>query len=133
LYIKQEEWQTLWADALRVDYLPQVDVRIIKSKNGSDPIAKAVAETIKYPLKDIDLQKLTIEQFESLTLQMKNKRALSFSGLLKEYRNKLQLDDIEMGDLIYDSLENEEIWKRIKSLIYDFKNGDYGLNYYERI
>jgi plasmid rolling circle replication initiator protein Rep len=133
LYIKQEEWQTLWADALRVDYLPQVDVRIIKSKNGSDPIAKAVAETIKYPLKDIDLQKLSINQFESLTLQMKNKRALSFSGLLKEYRNKLQLDDIETGDLIYDSLENEEIWKRIKSLIYDFKNGDYGLNYYERI
>jgi plasmid rolling circle replication initiator protein Rep len=64
---------------------------------------------------------------------MKNKRALSFSGLLKEYRNKLQLDDIETGDLIYDSLDNEEIWKRIKSLIYDFKNGDYGLNYYERI
>lgn len=132
LYIKQEEWQALWADALRVDYLPQVDIRIIKSKNGSDPISKAVAETIKYPLKDIDLHKLNIEQFENLTIQMKNKRSLSFGGILKDYRNKLQLDDVETGDLIYDSLENEEIWKRIKSLIYDFKNGEFGLNYYER-
>lgn len=132
LYIKQEEFQNLWADALRADYLPQVDVRIIKSKNGSDPIAKAVAETIKYPLKDIDLHKLSNEIFENLTIQMKNKRTLSFGGILKEYRNKLQFDDVETGDLIYDSLDNEEIWKRIKSLIYDFKNGEYGLNYYER-
>lgn len=132
LYIKQEDWQKMWADALRVNYDVQVDIRIIKSKNGSDPIAKAVAETIKYPLKDIDLKKFSVEQFEILTLEMKNKRALSFGGILKEYRKKLKLDDIETGDLIYDSLENEEIWKRIKSLIYDFKNGQYGLNYYLR-
>ena len=132
LYIKQDEWIQLWADALRVDYLPSVDVRIIKSKNGSDPIAKAVAETIKYPLKDIDLQNMSNELFETLTIQMKNKRALAFGGILKEYRKKLQLDDIETGDLVYDNLENQEIWKRIKSLIYEFQNGEYGLNYYEK-
>ena len=33
IYIKQYEWQEMWKDALRVDYNPSVDVRIIKSDN----------------------------------------------------------------------------------------------------
>ena len=32
LYIKQDEWQEMWKIALRVDYAPSVDVRIIKIK-----------------------------------------------------------------------------------------------------
>lgn len=132
LYIKQEEWIQIWKKALRVDYDPSVDTRIIKSKNGSDPIAKAVAETVKYPLKSVDLKDMNVKLFEELVLQMKNKRALAFGGIVKDYRKKLILDDAENGDLIYDGLENEEIWKRIKSLIYDFKQGEHGLQYYER-
>lgn len=132
LYIKQEEWIQLWADALRVDYLPSVHIRIIKSSSEADPIAKAIAETIKYPLKTVDLKDMPINLFQELTIQMKSKRALAFGGIIKDYRKKLVLDDAENGDLIYDGLENEEIWKRIKSLIYDFKMGEYGLNYYER-
>ena len=38
----------MWKDALRVDYNPSVDVRIIKSDNEKDPIAKVVAEAFKY-------------------------------------------------------------------------------------
>lgn len=132
LYIKQNEWIQRWADALRVDYLPSVDIRIIKSSSEADPIAKAVAETVKYPLKHTDFKNMPIDLFEILTLQMKNKRALAFGGIVKEYRKKLILDDVENGDLIYDGLENELIWKRIATLIYDFKMGEYGLNYYER-
>ena len=132
LYIKQEEWIQIWKKALRVEYDPSVDTRIIKAKNGGDPIAKAVAETVKYPLKSVDLKDMNVKLFEQLTLQMKNKRALAFGGIVKDYRKKLILDDAENGDLIYDGLENEEIWKRLKTLIYDFKQGDYGLQYYER-
>lgn len=132
LYIKQDEWIQIWKKALRVDYNPSVDTRIIKSKNGGDPIAKAVAETVKYPLKSIDLQDMEIDLFQELVMQMKSKRALAFGGIVKDYRKKLILDDAENGDLIFDGLENEEIWKRLKTLIYDFKNGDYGLQYYER-
>ena len=130
LYINQKEWIQIWRKALRVDYDPSVDTRIIKSKNGSDPIAKAVAETVKYPLKTVDLENMPIDLFEELVLQMKNKRALAFGGIIKEYRKKLILDDAENGDLIYDGLENEEIWQRIKTLIYKFESGDYGLQYY---
>ncbi|RLD42057.1 MAG: hypothetical protein DRI88_12010 [Bacteroidetes bacterium] len=130
LYIKQDEWIQIWKKALRVDYDPSVDTRIIKSKNGSDPIAKAVAETVKYPLKTVDLENMPIDLFQELVLQMKNKRALAFGGIVKDYRKKLILDDVENGDLIYDGLENEEIWLRIKTLIYKFESGDYGLQYY---
>jgi len=63
---------------------------------------------------------------------MKAKRALAFGGIVKEYRKKLILDDVEDGDLIYDGVENEEIWKKIRTLLYEFKNGEFGLQYYEK-
>jgi len=132
LYINQMEWVQMWKKALRVDYAPSVDVRIIKAKNGGDPIAKAVAETVKYPLKSLDLVQMDVDLFQELTIQMKGKRALAPGGIIKEYRKKLVLDDAEQGDLIYDGLENEAIWKRIKTLLYEFKNGDFGLQYYEK-
>ena len=132
LYIKQDEWITMWKKALKVDYDPSVDIRIIKAKGEADPIAKAVAETVKYPLKTMDLKNMSVELFKELVLQMKAKRALAFGGIIKEYRKKLILDDVEDGDLIYDDLKNEEIWKRIKTLLYEFKNGDYGLQYYKK-
>ena len=131
LYIKQEEFITMWQKALRVDYAPSVDIRVVKREKGN-AIAKVVAETIKYPLKTVDLKDMSVKLFEELVHQMKSKRALAFGGIVKEYRKKLILDDVEDGDLIYDSLENEEIWKKLKSLVYDFKNGKYGLNYYLR-
>lgn len=130
LYIKQDEFIQMWSNSLRVDYFPSVDIRIIKSSSGADPIAKAVAETVKYPLKTVNLKDMPINIFEELTIQMKSKRALAFGGIIKEYRKKLILDDVETGDLIYDGLENEEIWKRIKSLVYKFENGEHGLQYY---
>jgi len=132
LYIKQEEWIAMWQKSLKVDYAPSVDIRIIKGKGEKDPIAKAVAETVKYPLKTMDLKSMSVDLFQELVIQMKSKRALAFGGIVKEYRKKLILDDAEFGDLIYDDLENEKIWKRLKSLLYEFKNGDYGLQYYER-
>lgn len=132
LYIKQEEWVQIWQEALGVDYVPQVDVRVIKAKGEADPIAKAVAETVKYPLKITDLKDMPVELFEIFVRQMTRKRAIGDGGIISEYRRKLKLDDVENGDLIYDSLENEEIWQRIKTLLYEFKNGEYGLQYYER-
>lgn len=130
LYIKQNEWIQMWQKALKVDYAPSVDIRIIKSQNGGDPIAKAVAETVKYPLKAVDLKNMSVDLFQELTIQMKAKRALAFGGIVKEYRKKLVLDDVEDGDLIYDDLEDEKIWKRLKTLLYKFEQGEYGLQYY---
>lgn len=130
LYIKQSEWVELWQKVLNVNYIPQVDVRVIKAKNGGDPIAKAVAETIKYPLKFVDIKGMETELFAKFVYQMKRKRAFTPGGIIKQYRKKLLLDDVENGDLIYDGFENESVWKRIKTLLYEFRNGNYGLQYY---
>jgi len=130
LYINQKEWQSLWQKALKVDYAPSVDVRIIKAKKGIDPIAKAVAEFAKYPLKSVDIKPLSVEQFQELVNQMKKKRAIAFGGIFKEYRKKLSLDSVEDGNLIYDGTDQVEKWKRIATLIYQYKAGEYGIDYY---
>lgn len=130
LYIKQDEWQQLWKKSMRLDYDPSVDVRIIKAKGENDPIAKAVAEFAKYPLKSVDLDPLSVEQFQELTIQMHKKRAVAFGGIIKEYRKKLVLDDVEDGDLIYDDPQGSAEWINICELLFEFKNGEYGLDYY---
>ena len=102
LYIKQDEWQEMWKIALRADYAPSVDVRIIKSNDQTDPIAKVVAEAFKYPMKSKSLEALNWQQFEELNKQLRGLRFVSFGGILKEYREILKLDDVEDGDLIYE-------------------------------
>jgi hypothetical protein len=106
------------------------NARTQKAKKGVDPIAKAVAEFAKYPLKTADIKPMSVGQFQELVNQMKKKRVVAFGGILKEYRKKLALDSVEDGDLIYNSLENIEQWKKIATLIYLFQAGEYGLDYY---
>jgi hypothetical protein len=81
-------------------------------------------------LKTADIKPMSVDQFQELVNQMKKKRVVAFGGILKEYRKKLALDSVEDGDLIYNSLENIEQWKKIATLIYLFQAGEYGLDYY---
>ena len=64
-YVKHAKWVALWGDCLRVDYLPNVDVRTVKArapKIGQTPLDAtaaalqgAVAETLKYSTKPADM------------------------------------------------------------------------------
>ena len=130
LYIRQDEWQEMWKNALRADYDPSVDVRIIKSNDENDPIAKVVAEAFKYPMKSSSLNALTWQQFQELTKQLRGLRFLSYGGILKEYREALKLDDVEDGDLIYEEQKNQELWKKIADMIFEYRDGEYGMDYY---
>ncbi len=130
LYIKQDEWQEMWKNALKADYDPSVDVRIIKSNDENDPIAKVVAEAFKYPMKSKTLDSLSWQQFEELTKQLKGLRLLSYGGILKEYRKALKLDDVEDGDLIYEDKKVDALWKKIADMIFEYRSGDYGMDYY---
>lgn len=40
LYLKQEDWVLLWQECLKVDYMPVVDVRIVKNKRNVEKEAK---------------------------------------------------------------------------------------------
>lgn len=130
LYIKQDEWQEMWKNALKADYDPSVDVRIIKSNDENDPIAKVVAEAFKYPMKSSSLNILSWQQFQELTKQLKGLRFISYGGILKEYREALKLDDVEDGDLIYEDKNDDALWKKIADMIYEYRSGDYGMDYY---
>lgn len=133
IYIKQDEWQEMWKDALRVDYNPSVDVRIIKSDNEKDPIAKVVAEAFKYPMKSSSLDAITWQQFQVLYNELFRLRFISYGGILKQYREALNQDDVEMGDLIHELEKNEFIWKKIADIFYNFQDGKYGLDYYPSV
>lgn len=108
-YIKQSEWREMWKKAMKLEYLPLVNVKVIKKSTS-----KAVAELAKYPTKIENLTKLKNEsQAVDALITLKNslhgRRLLTFGGDFKEYRRRLKLDDVENGDLIHTSEENEGI------------------------
>ena len=109
-YLSHEVWRELWAKAMRLDYLPQVNVKRVKGNT-----AEAVAETAKYAAKDSDyvIEKnidLSMNVVETLDYALQGRRLVSFSGIMKEWHKKLNLDDTEDGDLVYiDSEKDEEL------------------------
>ena len=136
LYIKQGEFQDMWKNALRVDYNPSVDIRIIKpnkNRNEDDEIASVVAETTKYPLKSIDLRGIDWQKFKILVEQVKNMRFLSFGGITKDYRKKLfGTEEFDDSDLIgnYDEFDLS-VWEKIGRLWYSLDAGKYKLHKFE--
>jgi plasmid rolling circle replication initiator protein Rep len=105
-YIKQKDWTALWRAALGVDYDPLVDVRNIKGGT-----AKAVAEVAKYPVKMDSILKIAdrdraAKALMQLYTAIFRRRLVTFGGDFKEYRRRLQLDDVETGDLTH--VETEE-------------------------
>ena len=105
-YIKQKDWTALWRSALGVDYDPLVDVRNIKGGT-----AKAVAEVAKYPVKMDSILKIAdndkaAKALTQLYAAIFKRRLVTFGGDFREYRRRLQLDDVENGDLTH--VETEE-------------------------
>ena len=106
-YLKQEEWRELWAKAMGLDYLPQVNIKKVKGDS-----AKAVAEAAKYTVKDSEyvIEKdlnLSMNVVETLDYALQGRRLVSFSGIMKEWHKKLNLDDTEDGDLIHIETERD--------------------------
>lgn len=81
-YVPQPAWAEAWRQASRLDYLPIVDVRIVKSK-GDEGIGGAVAETLKYAVKAADMTS-DPKWFLELTRQVQKTRAVASGGVLKE-------------------------------------------------
>ena len=136
LYIKQIEFQEMWKKALRVDYNPSVDVRIIKpnkNRNEDDEIASVVAETTKYPLKSIDLRGIDWQKFKILVEQTKGLRFLSFGGIARDYRKLLfGTEEFDDSDLIGDYNELDlSMWEKIGRLWYSLDAGKYKLHKFE--
>ena len=99
-YMKKSEWSALWRDAMGIDYMPQVDVRVISTT------AAAVAETAKYPIKPNDILQTEIEDLQvnaliTMNFAMKKRQLITFGGIFRTVKRELKLDDIEKGDLVH--------------------------------
>jgi hypothetical protein len=134
-YIKQEEFGKMWQKALRVDYNPVVDIRIVKPKSKCVnkkgellPYSAVIAEMCKYPMKDTDISRLSDENFEKLVSQLKNIRNINAGGMLKGILKKTKkIDD----DLVHiDEADDATLWREIKKVSYCFENRGNNLNYY---
>lgn len=105
-YISQEGWRELWRDCLRVDYLPVVNVKRVRSKKatGDDVIGAVSAglvETLKYSVKPEELAS-NGDWLYAMTEQLHKTRSVSIGGNLRQY-----LKEDEPEDLI--NAEGEEV------------------------
>lgn len=95
-YITQAEYRSLWRDSLKVDYLPDVHVSIVRGD-----INKYVNEVLKYAVKENDIDKNST-WFIKYVEQVHRLRFISTSGILKgvvkEAENDTDDELIKMTD-----------------------------------
>jgi len=83
-YIKQARWVELWQSCMRLDYAPNVDIRVVKPKRGSNNSqADAIAETAKYSVKVSDMT-ADKDWFLEMARQTTKKRMIALGGVIKE-------------------------------------------------
>lgn len=94
-YINKNTWRAIWADLLKVDYLPQVNVQAIKPTRQQ----KAVAELAKYPAKVSSILNLpqmqAVQVIIDLTTLCYKRRFVAFGGIFKKTKALLKLQDVE--------------------------------------
>ena len=114
-YISQKELTDFWKKALKIDYIPIVNIKAVKAKTNKKEknVIAAVYETAKYPVKSIDYltdnHEENLQRVDDLEIGLKRKRLISFGGIFKEIRKELQMEDVESGDLIKTGSEDEEL------------------------
>lgn len=91
-FIRQDEWVSMWAKALKVDYKPILDVQALKFK--ASPVG-LLAEIVKYQCKPNDLVLSDRAWFLELTRQLHRTKAIAFGGVLKEYFRELEKEVTE--------------------------------------
>lgn len=101
-YITQQTWAESWQKSARLDYLPIVDVRIVKPKKTAQnaitgefeqsKLIDAVLEVTKYPMKAADLL-IDADWTKEYIRQMHNIRLNDLGGTLKAFIHEERLDD----------------------------------------
>lgn len=111
-YISQKRLQELWKKCLRVEYDPVVDIRRVKSRSSPEgenasgcDAAQAVAECSKYAAKAADYiipddWDLTVDTVRLLDAALDRRRLINYSGIFREVKSLLHLEDCEDGDLV---------------------------------
>lgn len=94
-YINKNTWRSIWADLLKIDYLPQINVQAIKPARQQ----KAVAELAKYPAKVSSILNLpqaqAVQVVIDLTTLCYKRRFVAFGGIFKKTKALLKMQDVE--------------------------------------
>lgn len=128
-YITQKQWSDMWADSCKIDYSPIVHIEQFKTKPGYSGFGGAVAEAVKYSVKDYDF--LVDSDFwrpkyvQALCDGLYHRRLTSMTGCFKKVHKDLNLPDPEDGDLI--DVDGIQLRDDLNYMIvrYGWKNGVY--------
>ena len=101
-YVKQLEWQKQWMDAMRLDYVPVIDVRTAKSKSTSggasiEQSRAAALEASKYATKATDLIAMG-SSLGKYHYAIKSLRLSASSMSLKPYLTDTPISESELVD-----------------------------------
>lgn len=132
-YTKKMDWVRLWADVLKVDYLPNVDIRAVRKKGKckGEPMTEAdikaaIVETLKYAVKPADMvgdgSLESKEWFYEVSRQTHKLRFVATGGALK---NILKEDNIANQEMITAGDETDENTdkRRLNFTYYKSKKG----------
>jgi hypothetical protein len=101
-YVSQARWVELWREAMRLDYTPIVDVRVIRPKvtkmggqvvQSRSALAAAAAEVLKYSTKAADLVD-SPEWLAAYIAQVRCLKSIASGGALKGVFRERSDDDL---------------------------------------
>ena len=132
-YISQSEWTRYWQRAMKLAYVPVVNVEAVKPNvnRHKNSLLASAQETAKYQVKSKDIltnnQEQDLQVIDDLEQALAGSRQISYGGLLKEIRKQLQLEDVENGDLINTDSGDQETDQVVREIVakWDYQRKNY--------
>lgn len=134
-YISQAEWTRYWQRAMKLAYVPVVNVETVKPNvnRHKNSLLASAQETAKYQVKSKDIltnnQEQDLQVIDDLEQALAGSRQISYGGLLKEIRKQLQLEDVENGDLINTDSDDKQTEQVVREVVakWDYQRKNYFL------
>lgn len=134
-YISQAEWTRYWQRAMKLAYVPVVNVEAVKPNvdRHKNSLLASAQETAKYQVKSKDIltnnQEQDLQVIDDLEQALAGSRQISYGGLLKEIRKQLQLEDVENGDLINTDSDDKQAEQVVREVVakWDYQRKNYFL------
>lgn len=142
-YLSQKRWRELWAESLRIEYDPQVDIKVVKPQKSTNTVTSesegqepqptvqpidpgleaAIRYTLKYSTKPDDYLSTDTsvsqanEEFKQwlipLTQQMYKRKSVATGGIFKKYMSEEDPRNLIRDEGSSDTSETEESDPRI--------------------
>lgn len=132
-YISQAEWTGYWQRAMKLTYVPIVNVEAVKPnvKRQKNSLLASAQETAKYQVKSKDIltnnEEQDLQVIDDLEKALAGSRQISYGGLLKKIRKQLQLEDVENGDLINIDGDDRQVEQVVREIVakWDYQRKNY--------